>query len=364
MKTATDLTPYAALIGLDWADQKHDRALRVPGTTALERSTLQHTPEAIATWVASLRQRFGTGKIAIGLEQSRGALIYALSTYENLVLFPINPQSLAKLRAALYPSGKKDDPVDAALLLTLLEHFGAQLRPWQPDDALTRQLALLVEARRRWVNQRTRLINTLQSVLKTYFPQALDLIGEDFGSRLATDFLQKWSTLAALQKVAPHVLRAFYYGHNSRSPELVQHRLDLVKTAQPLTTDAAILGAQSLQVQSLAAALATLRPIIEKHDAQIAALFAQHPDAAIFASVDGAGAVLAPRILTAFGTDRERFADARRAALLQRHRPGHRKERETKVGASALGAPGLRASNLRRTRRPVHPPKRLGQALL
>lgn len=310
MKTPTPLLEYAACLGLDWADQKHDLALRVAGANTVERSTLAHTPEAIAAWVASLRQRCGTGKIAVCLEQSRGALIYALSAYENLVLFPINPQTLAKLRAALYPSGKKDDPVDAALLLTLLEHFGSQWRPWQPDDALTRQLALLVEARRHWVHQRTRLVNTLQSVLKTYYPQALALVGEDPGSRLATDFLKKWSTLAALQKVGPNTLRAFYYGHNSRSPELIQQRLDLVKTAQPLTTDPAIVGAQSLHVESLAAALATLRPIIQRYDEQIAELFAQHPDAAIFASVDGAGAALAPRLLTAFGTDRERFADA------------------------------------------------------
>jgi transposase len=310
MKTQTPLPDFAALIGLDWADQKHDLALRVTGANSVEPSTLEHTPEAIAAWVASLRLRFGTGKIALCLEQSRGALIYALSAYENLVLFPINPQSLAKLRAALYPSGKKDDPVDAALLLTLLEHFGAQLRPWQPDDALTRQLALLVEARRRWVHQRTRLVNTLQSVLKTYFPQAVELVGEDLGSRLATDFLQKWSTLAALQKVRPHTLRAFYYGHNSRGAELIRQRLDLVQVAQPLTTDPAIVGAQSLQVESLAAALAALRPILQRYDEQIAERFAQHPDAALFASVDGAGAALAPRLLTAFGTDRERFADA------------------------------------------------------
>lgn len=310
MKTQTPLPGFAARIGLDWADQKHDLALRVPGDNSVERSTLEHTPEAIATWVAGLRQRFGAGKIALCLEQTRGALIYALSAYENLVLFPINPQSLAKLRAALYPSGKKDDPVDAALLLTLLEHFGAQLRPWQPDDALTRQLALLVEARRRWVNQRTRLVNTLQSVLKTYFPQALDLVGEDLGSRLATDFLQKWSTLAAVQKVRPNTLRAFYYGHNSRSADLLQQRLALGQTAQPLTTDPAIVGAQSLHVESLAVALASLRPILQRYDEQIAELFAQHPDAAIFASVAGAGAALAPRLLTAFGTDRARFANA------------------------------------------------------
>ncbi|MBF8285917.1 MAG: IS110 family transposase [Anaerolineales bacterium] len=310
MKPKPDLKQCAVLIGLDWADEKHDVALRVPGSPTLQLGTFAHTPEAIAAWVAALRQRFGQGPIALCLEQSRGALLNALSAHENLLLYPINPQMLAKFRAALHPSGKKDDPIDATLLLQLLEHFGDQLTPWQPDDATTRQLALLVEARRGFVDQCTGLANQLQAVLKSYFPQALALVGEDLTTRMATDFLKRWSTLAAVQAAKPSVLRAFYYGHNSRSEDLITQRLAVVKNAVALTSDPAIVGAQSLAAGSLAGALAALRPVLARYDEAIARLFAAHPDAPIFSSLDGAGAVLAPRLLVAFGTDRDRFADA------------------------------------------------------
>lgn len=310
MNDQPDLKSFAALIGLDWADQKHDVALRAQGAEHVETSILHHDPQAIADWVSALRQRFGPGPIALCLEQARGALIYALMGYEHLVLYPINPKTLAKLRAALHPSGKKDDPVDADLLLALLEKFGPQLTPWKPDDATTRQLMLLVEARRGFVDQRTGLINQLQSVLKSYFPQALALLGEDLSSPLATDFLKKWPTLDAVQKAKPNVVRAFYYGHNSRRPERIQERLQLIAQAVALTGDHAVLAAQSLAAQSLAQALAALRPIITRYDQEIAQLFAGHPDAAIFASLDGAGEALAPRLLAAFGTDRGRFAHA------------------------------------------------------
>lgn len=304
------LKNFAALVGLDWADQKHDVALRAQGSDRVEPSTFQHDPQAIADWIRALRQRFGSGQIAICLEQARGGLIYALMGHENLVLYPINPKTLAKLRAALYPSGKKDDPVDAGLLLALLEHFGHQLTPWRPDDPATRQLMLLVQARRGFVDHATGLVNQLQSVLKTYFPQALQLMGEDLSSPMATDFLKRWPTLGAVQKAKPSVVRAFYYGHHSRSQELIQRRLERIGQAVALTTDRAVMNAQSLAAQSLALALAALRPIIGRYDQEIAQLFASHPDAAIFASLDGAGAVLAPRLLTAFGTDRGRFTDA------------------------------------------------------
>jgi transposase len=254
MNESTQLKDCVAWVGIDWADQKHDVALQVAGTQVVERSTLEHTPEAIAAWVASLRQRFGSGGIAICLEQARGALVYALRMHENLLLYPLNPQSLAKFRKALYPSGAKDDPMDADLLLKLLRHFGEQLRPWRPDDVATRKLGLLVEARRSFVDRRTSMINELTATLKSYLPQAFVWAGEDLTGPMATDFLTKWNRLDVIQKLEPAQLRAFYYGHNSRSEELMKQRLALIKTAVPLTQDEAIVGALSLQVQQLALA--------------------------------------------------------------------------------------------------------------
>jgi transposase len=309
MNESAQLKNCVALVGIDWADKKHDVALQLAGTQAVERSCLEQTPEAIAEWVAKLRQRFGSGRIAVCLEQARGALIYALMAHEHLLLYPLNPQSLAKFRKVLHPSGKKDDPVDADLLLKLLRHFGEQLRPWVPDDVPTRQLRLLVEARRGFVDRRTSVLNELTATLKSYLPQAFVLVGEDLTSAMATDFLKKWNRLEVIQKLTPTVLRAFYYGHNSRSEELIQERLKLIGTAVPLTQDPAIVGALSLAVEQLAAALASFRVIIARYDAEIAQVFAAHPDAFIFQSVDGAGPVLAPRLLVAFGSDRERFAD-------------------------------------------------------
>lgn len=307
MKQTVQLKNCVAYVGIDWADKNHQVALRLPDSEKIERHSLEHTPEAIAAWVAGLRQRFGQGLIAVCLEQARGALVYALMGHENLVLYPVNPQSVSKFRQVLHPSGKKDDPVDAGLLLSLLEHFGEQLRPWVPEDVATRELRLLVEARRGFVDRRTSLLNELTTTLKSYFPQAFTLLGEDLTTVLATDFLKKWNTLEAVKRVKPATLRAFYYGHQSRSEERIQQRLVLLQGAVPLTTDPAIVGALSLEAQQLALALATLREIIATYDARIAESFAAHPDAFIFASVDGAGRTLAPRLLVAFGSDRQRF---------------------------------------------------------
>ena len=60
----------------------------------------------------------------------------------------------------------------------------------------------------------------------------------------------------------------------------------------------------------LAKQLRTLHGSIAEYDRQIAQLFAQHPDAFIFNGLPGAGATLAPRLLSAFGTDRDRHPSA------------------------------------------------------
>jgi transposase len=306
----------AAFVGIDWADQEHAVCLSPADSLTPELSTLPHTPEAIAEWVAALRTRFGGRPVAIGLEQARGALLYALMRYDFLVLYPINPATAKRYRDAFAPSGAKTDPVDARLLWELLVKHRDQLRPWTPDEPTTRQLALLCEHRRDLVHHRTRLVQQLRATLKTYFPQALDWAGTDLATVLAADFLRKWPTLAALQQAKPPTVRAFYYAHRCRRPDLITARLAAIKVSTPLCTDAAVIAAHALRAQSLACQLRPLLTALAEYDRQIAALFATHPDAALFQSFPGAAACLAPRLAAAFGTDRARFAEADAMARL------------------------------------------------
>ena len=300
---------FGAFIGLDWADEEHALSLCAANDTQIQRTTLKQTPEAIAQWANELRTRFPNQFIAIALEQSRGPLLAALTNFEHIVPHPVNPKSLARFRQALYPSNSKDDITDADLLLEILLKHRDHLRPWQPDTVHTRQLALLTEQRRNLVDTRTALTNQLLAHLKMIFPQALDFVG-DLATPLAAAFLKKWPTLQSLQKVTPAALLKFYYGHNSRANGALTRRLELLKTALVLTSDPALLNTHSMAIQALAAQLAALHPFIRKYDQEIAGLFATHPDAALFESLPGAGAALAPRLLVCLGTDRQRFSCA------------------------------------------------------
>jgi transposase len=300
---------YAAFIGLDWGSEKHSIALQAAGSQEIEIYTLKQTPEELHGWFSKLRDKFGGRPVAVAIEQTRGAVIHALLSYDFVHIFRINPLSLASYRKAFSPGGAKDDPTDAKYLLEWVLLHRNRIKPWVPDDAETRALQKLVEFRREVVNQRTAFTNQLIQVLREYYPQALDWAGE-LDRVMACDFLSKWPTLEKIKKARPETIRTFYRQHGCRSSERIEERLKAITSAQALTEDPAVIATSVCVVQTI---VRTLRPIIESIaclEKEIEKRFHAHPDMAIFDSFPGAGPALAPRLLTAMGSDRNRFESA------------------------------------------------------
>lgn len=303
------INEFAAFVALDWGDREHSWSLQAAGSHSRERGKLKQTPEAIEEWAANLAARFGERPIAVALEQSRGALVCALSRYRHLILYPIPPAASAGIRAFAAPSGSKSDGRDADMQLDMLLWHREKFRQLRPDDEQTRKLQALVELRRQLVDQKTAATNQLTAHLKVCFPQALEWF-EEAGSPLMVDFLRRWPTLGQLQAEKPKKVLAFLHGHNCRSEVRNQKRLQEMASTRPLTTDGAVLEPLVLMIRTLLDLVESLRKGISDMERALEGLFAAHPDYAIFASFPGAGPALAPRLLAAFGSDRSRFASA------------------------------------------------------
>lgn len=307
------MSEYAAFVGFDWADKKHDICLVDAATGKKEFSIIKHTPQALQEWASCLRQRFHGCQVAVALEQSRGPLIFALMKYDFLTLYPINPSTLARYREAFSPSRAKDDPTDAEYAVELLIHHRERLKAWRPDDEQTRTLQYLVEHRRRVVSDRTRASNRMTALLKLYFPQVLEWF-DDIRTDLVCDFLLQWPTLEEVKRVRRTTLEKFLREHNSVSKEANEKRLAALKIAVPLTTDGAVISSSVVMVKTLAAQMKTAIAAIKEFDRQIAELCAGHEDYHLFASRPGSGTVYSSRLLAAFGTDRGRFQSASEVA--------------------------------------------------
>jgi transposase len=308
MKLSPDQS-YAAVIGIDWADQKHDICLKAAGSNEREHSVIVHRPEAIERWACGLRERFAGRPIAVCLEIARGPLVSALQRYEFLVLFPVNPSTLASYRSTFCVSGAKDDPTDVELALELLLRHPEKLCVLRPQSAAMRKLEKLVEQRRMLVDEVRRVTNRMTAALKEYFPQVLEWF-KDKDTVVFCDFVTRWPTLKQAQRARKARLCAFFHEHNVRYRHIVEQRVQSIMAASPLTDDASIIGPNSLLVISLAQQLRVLLQSVERFDAEIAAVAPTLADYELFAGLPGAGPVFAPRLLAAFGEQRERFESA------------------------------------------------------
>src|ERR1017187_1434431 len=289
---------FKATIGLDWADQKHDLWIRPADGSKSEHLRLEQSPEALHEWAAKLRKRFDTGQVALGVETSRGPVISALMPYDFVVLCPINPKALKDYRAAFSVSGAKNDRTDAQLIEEFIRLHSEKLKALQPDTELTRKLSSFVQDRRHLVDERTRIVNQLHSKLKTYYPLAETLIGSQSDIILAAEFLSRWPDLESLVAATAPKIRAFFYQHNSRSAKKMEQRLEPAREL----------------VLALAGMLKCLHKSVARLEEAIELAMDQHPDAPIFRSLPGAGPALAPRLLVAFGTQRDRFETAQEVA--------------------------------------------------
>ena len=314
MNPAQPETPsadFAALVGLDWGHGAHAIALQAGGVTAPETSTLAHSAELLHRWLEQLEQRFGGRPVAVVIESSKGAAVYALIERPWITIYPIHPATSSRCRAAFRPSGAKDDTPDALVLLSLLQHTStACARFNRPRKPRARAAARLVEARRKAEDRRTLLSNQLQSTLRDYFPQALELVGEHLASPLALDFLKKWPRLTDAKAARVATLKSFYHRHNVRRPEIVEGRIQRNRSARPLTRDAAVVETAVRVVRLLVAELRVLQEHVAEFEVAIAQAFAAHPGHSLFRELPGGGPTLAPRLLAVFGTVRDRFGDA------------------------------------------------------
>ena len=274
-----EASAFAAFVGIDWADRKHDICLQVPGTDAVEASVVEHRPKAIEEWANKLRERFGGRRIAVCLELSQGPIVSALLEHDIFVIYPVNPSTLAKYRRAFTPSRAKDDPTDAAIALELLRRHPEKLKPLRHESPDMRALRRLVEARRDLVQDRVRITNRLTFTLKAYFPQVLDWF-RDKETDVFAAFLERWPSLPDAQRARRETIVDFFHAHSVRRASVIDRRVEAIKSERPLTSDAAVIEPARLLVEALLPQLRAVSAGIVRLDEEIARRCQQLPVAA------------------------------------------------------------------------------------
>ena len=306
---AYNVDNFAALIGIDWADTKHDICEHPNHTEKYHYAIINSKPEALHDWAMSLKQRYPNQQIAVACELKKGPLIYALAKYNHLTLFTINPSSVANYRKAFTPSNAKDDPSDALIQVEILTLHMDKLTVIEPESPAMRSLTQLVEYRRNLVQDSVNLSNKITATLKNYYPQALEWFKEK-DTFIFCDFISKWPSLAHAKRAKKQTLLDFFNSHNSHYAHVNDTRVLSIKSAMPLTEDTGVIEPNQLLVGVLIAQFKVLLKGIESLDKVIKQAYKAQQDKVIFDSLPGAGPQLAPRLLVAFGSNRDRYNNA------------------------------------------------------
>ena len=304
-----DINDFSVLVGIDWADKKHDVCEHVIGTSKYHYSIILSKPESLHEWAMSLKKRYPNQTIAVACELTKGPLIYALSKYDHLVLFSINPSTVAKYRKAFIHSGAKNDPSDAFFQTEILEQHMDKLDVIRPESVNVRALSQLLEYRRKIVQDRVDLSNRITATLKNYYPQVLDWFKEK-DTVVFCEFLTKWPTLSLVKKVRKQTLLNFFNQHHSRYSKVNDKRFEAIKSCMALTDDPGVIEPNMILIEVLVPQLKILLEGIARLDKEIKQRYKNQKDKVIFDSLPGAGPQISPRLFVAFGTDRERYSDA------------------------------------------------------
>jgi transposase len=160
----------------------------------------------------------------------------------------------------------------------------------------------LIEVLRRSIQRQE---SQLRASLLRVFPQAIELFGS-LTAQITLEFLMAYPTAQEAQRLSAHAFKDFCRTQHYPRPDLVPQRYAHLLQPAPCANPAVVEAYRS-HVSILADLL--LRQVRQRNAtlAHLQQLFEQHPDQAIFASLPGAGDLLAPALLVKFGDHRQRF---------------------------------------------------------
>ncbi|MFL7870627.1 MAG: IS110 family transposase [Anaerolineales bacterium] len=293
-------------IGIDWSEKKHDAVFVNEAAAVLAIVTFEHTPQGLAQ-LESVRRDLDVDPqaIMVGLETAHNLLIDYLWARNYTQVYVVPPSVVKGSRQRYRQSGARTDQSDAELLANLLRTDRHRLQPWGPDSLLTRQLRSKISLHIHLTRSCVRLSNRLRAVLLRYYPAALEVF-YSLASPITLEFIQAFPTPQDAATLSFEAFQHFARHHKHARPQQLPARYARLQAAQIAASPDTVLVCQGEAI-TLAALLLTTMQAKKANTHALSALFAQHPDQAIFASLPGTGDFLQPGLLVKFGDDRRRF---------------------------------------------------------
>ncbi len=299
-------------VGDDWAEDHHDVELMDAAGRVLAKRRL---PEGVAG-MARLHELVGEqlgedadAEVVAGIETDRGPWVAALLA-AGYTVFGVNPLQASRYRERHGVSGAKSDSGDAHMLTDMVRTDSHQLRAVAGDSADAEGIKVLARTHKTLIWERTRAVQRLRHQLLGYYPAALEAF-EDLDAPDTLELLGKAPDPARAAKLTrAQVSAALKRARRRNITDKATAILAALRSPQ-LGQPAAVTAAYAATVRSLIAVITVLNEQVKALQGQVEEHFGRHPDAEIYRSQPGMGAILGARVLAEFGDDPHRYADGK-----------------------------------------------------
>jgi transposase len=300
-------------VGDDWAEDHHDVEVMDAAGTVLAKRRLA---EGVAG-IAQLHELIGRylpdeaqdAEVVVGIETDRGPWAAALAA-AGYTVFAVNPLQASRFRERHGVSGAKSDGGDAHMLADMVRTDSHQLRAAGGDSPQAGGIKVLARTHKTLIWERTRAVQRLRHQLREYFPAALEAF-EDLAAPDVLELLGKAPDPDRARKLTRAQVSAALKRARRRN---IKDKTDVILAAlrsEQLGQPAALTAAYAATARALIAVITTLNEQIKGLQGQVEEHFGQHPDAEIYQSQPGMGAILGARVLGEFGDDPHRYADGK-----------------------------------------------------
>jgi hypothetical protein len=298
--------------GDDWAQDHHDVEVMNEAGKVLAKKRLPEGAAGMAALHELIGRQLGdddAAEVVIGTETDHGPWVGALVA-AGYQVFAVNPLQASRYRERHGVSGAKSDSGDAHMLADMVRTDSHQLRAVAGGSADVEGLKIVARTHKTLVWERTRQVQRLRHQLLEYFPAALEAF-DDPDAPDALELLGKAPEPARAARLTRAQVSAVLKRAGRRK---ITERATVILTAlrgERLDQPPAVTAAYAVTVRSLIAVITTLDQEVKTLQGQVEVDFGRHPDAEIYRSQPGMGAVLGARVLGEFGDDPHRYADGK-----------------------------------------------------
>jgi transposase len=199
-------------LGVDWADASHQVWVSDADGNKVTEMKISQTAEGMGECSRWLHEQRAQGiELWAAIEKPEGRIVDFLLDH-GVVVYPINPKAVDRVRDRFRVSGAKSDAFDAYVLSEFLRTDHGHLKALRPNSEQAQELKMLTRDYQRLVTQRTRVLNQLTATLKEYYPRPLDLF-DDLSTSKALDFLKHCPTPEEANELSRKEWKRFAQAH-------------------------------------------------------------------------------------------------------------------------------------------------------